>query len=663
MEKKRRHLPIRRLIKEAGNAIQAIKPVFMMSPMSIAAYVEPGSVKFDLVVFDEASQVRPVDALGALMRAKQAVVVGDDRQLPPTSFFDAVTHADDGDDLDENVTANMESILGLMATSGCPSKMLRWHYRSRHESLIALSNREFYANRLEVFPSPDSGKQHVGLRYHHIPDSVYDRGRSRTNRKEAGEVANAVMGHAREHPELTLGVAAFSTAQMEAILDQLELLRRMYPDLEPFFNAHPEEPFFVKNLENVQGDERDVIFISVGYGRDANGQMTMNFGPLSRDGGERRLNVIITRARRRCHVFTNLRADDINLSAAGSAGVRAFKTFLAYAESGDLPSDVPIESGHDVDSPFQREVTFRLRSQGYEVAEEVASGGKFIDLAIVDQERPGRYVLGIECDGATYHSPRSARDRDRLRDQHLEGLGWKLHHIWSTDWYRNEERELRRVVEAIDQAKAAHTVDGVAESKTRSEIERVPDIPVTGELRVPKYELARPRVVTRGYDLHELPSRYLSRPIVEIVRIEGPVHFSEVQRRIASAVGVKRIGHRIKQNLEQAIDDVMQAKEIACKGEFLWKPRSSRRRPKVRDRTDLPGKRIEWVSPEEVAHAVRMVVGHSYGIDRVEAAAETGKLLGFSNATKSVRAPIDKAIAELIHNGELVADDNHLTMA
>ena len=349
MEKKRRHRPIRQLIRETGNAIQAIKPVFMMSPLSIATYIEPGSVRFDLVVFDEASQVRPVDALGALMRAEQAVVVGDARQLPPTSFFDAVTH----DDLDENVTANMESILGLMATSGCPSKMLRWHYRSRHESLIALSNREFYENRLEVFPSPDSGKQHVGLRYHHIPDSGYDRGRSRTNRKEAGEVANAVMGHAREHPELTLGVAAFSAAQMEAILDQLELLRRMYPDLEPFFNAHPEEPFFVKNLENVQGDERDVIFISVGYGRDANGQVTMNFGPLSRDGGERRLNVIITRARRRCHVFTNLRADDINLSAAGSAGVRAFKTFLAYAESGDLPSDVPIESGRDVDSPFQ----------------------------------------------------------------------------------------------------------------------------------------------------------------------------------------------------------------------------------------------------------------------------------------------------------------------
>ena len=663
MEKKRRHLPIRRLIKSTGNAIQAIKPVFMMSPMSIATYVEPGSVSFDLVVFDEASQVRPVDALGALMRAEQAVVVGDDRQLPPTSFFDAATHDDEADDFESNVTADMESILGLMGTAGCPNKMLRWHYRSRHESLIALSNREFYANRLVVFPSPDSGKQHVGLHYHHVPNSVYDRGLSRTNRKEAGEVAKAVMEHARQHPDLTLGAAAFSSAQMQAVLDELEVLRRQDASCEPFFNAHPEEPFFVKNLENVQGDERDVIFISVGYGRDANGQVAMNFGPLNRDGGERRLNVIITRARRRCHVFTNLRADDINLSAAGSPGVRALKTFLAYAESGNLPTDVPIESGRDVDSPFQTQVVSKLRSLDYEAHDEIASGGKFVDIGIVDPDRPGRYLLGIECDGAAYHSSRSARDRDRLREQHLKSLGWKLHRIWSTDWFRNEERELRRVVEAIERAKAARPVDRVAENEAIPEIERVHYATAPGEPQVPAYQVARPRVVTRGYELHEVPSEYLRRPIAEIVRIEGPVHVREVERRIASAVGVKRIGHRIKHNLERAIGDVTHAREVVRKGEFLWKPRSARRRPGVRDRTDLPGKRIDWVPPEEIAHAVTMVVERSHGIDRVEAAAETGKLLGFRNATKSVRTPIDRAIADLIRNGELVGDGDHLMTA
>ena len=291
-EKKRRHLAIRQLMEQAGNAIQAIKPVFMMSPLSIATYLAPGSVNFDLVVFDEASQVRPVDAIGALLRADQTVVVGDDRQLPPTSFFDAVTHAeDDGDDTYSD-TADIESILGLLRTAGCPARMLRWHYRSRHESLIAVSNQEFYENRLVVFPSPDSGKETIGLQYHHLPDTVYDRGRSSTNRQEAQAVANAVMDHARKFSDLTLGVAAFSSAQERAILDELEMLRRRDTSCESFFNDHPEEPFFVKNLENVQGDEREVIFISVGYGRDANGHVTMNFGPLNRDGGERRLNVI-----------------------------------------------------------------------------------------------------------------------------------------------------------------------------------------------------------------------------------------------------------------------------------------------------------------------------------------------------------------------------------
>ena len=243
-EKKRRHLPIRQLVERAGNAIQAIKPVFMMSPLSIATYLAPGSVSFDLVVFDEASQVRPVDALGALLRADQTVVVGDDRQLPPTSFFDAVTHAEDDDGDTFSDTADIESILGLLRTAGCPSRMLRWHYRSRHESLIAVSNQEFYENRLVVFPSPDSGKDGVGLQYHHLPDTVYDRGRSSTNRQEAQAVARAVMDHARQFPDLTLGVAAFSLAQERAVLDELEMLRRQDASCEPFFNDHPEEPFF-----------------------------------------------------------------------------------------------------------------------------------------------------------------------------------------------------------------------------------------------------------------------------------------------------------------------------------------------------------------------------------------------------------------------------------
>ena len=451
IEKRSRHKPIRQLVEQAGDIIQELKPVFMMSPLSIATYLAPGSVKFDLVVFDEASQVRPVDALGALMRTKKAVVVGDSRQLPPTSFFERAAQSDESDG--DTVTADIESILGLFSSGGAPERRLRWHYRSRHESLIAVSNREFYDNNLMVFPSPDINREAAGLRFHHLPGAVFDRGRSATNRLEAEAVAQAVMDHADRNPELSLGVAAFSVAQAQAIQDRLELLRRQDGSREEYFAAHPEEPFFVKNLENVQGDERDVIFISVGYGRNDTGQVAMNFGPINNEGGERRLNVLITRAKQQCHVFTNLRADDIDLDRSKAIGVRALKTFLAYAETGILPMDVPQESDFAVDSPFQRAVTAAVRGRGYDVAEEVASGGYFIDLAIRDQASPGRYILGIECDGAKYHSARSARDRDRLRESVLEGLGWKLHRIWSTDWFRHPERELERTVQAIEKAK------------------------------------------------------------------------------------------------------------------------------------------------------------------------------------------------------------------
>ena len=454
MAKKTRHKSIRQLIKQAGEVIQELKPVFMMSPLSIATYLEPGSVNFDLTIFDEASQVRPVDAFGALLRSHKAVVVGDSRQLPPTRFFDRVYQSDGEDDEDESVVAGMESILDLFVSQGAPERRLRWHYRSRHESLIAVSNREFYANDLVVFPSPETGRGSSGLQMHHLPDTVFDRGKSTVNRQEADAVAKAVMEHAVSRRELSLGVAAFSQAQAQAILDRLEILRRQDDSGEEFLASHTEEPFFVKNLENVQGDERDVIYISVGYGRDENRRLTMNFGPLNQEGGERRLNVLITRAKMQCHVFTNLLSQDIDLSKTASFGVRALKSFLAYAETGVMPPDLPYESSFEVDSPFQQAVGRRLEELGYLVHREVATAGKFIDIGIVDQERPGRYIIGIECDGASYHSSRSARDRDRLREQVLQGLGWKLHRIWSSDWFRNPERELDRAVEAIERAKS-----------------------------------------------------------------------------------------------------------------------------------------------------------------------------------------------------------------
>ena len=365
-EKKARHLPIQQLMTRAGRAIQAIKPVFMMSPLSIASYLPPGSVGFDLVVFDEASQVKPVDALGAIARSRQLVVVGDSKQLPPTRFFDAMIGDGDDDEEVESVKAGLESILNLIVSQGAPQRMLRWHYRSRHESLIAVSNHEFYDDKLVIFPSPHSERDQLGLVFRHLPETVYDRGKTRTNPLEAKAVAEAVLEHARQHPDLTLGVAAFSSPQAQAILDVLELLRRRDPACEDFFNQHPHEPFFVKNLESVQGDERDVIFISIGYGKTAEGYVAHNFGPLNSEGGERRLNVLITRARLRCEVFTNLRHDDIDLARTQSRGIAALKTFLKYAETGVL--DVPRPTGGEADSPFEEAIMQAIASPRLSIA-------------------------------------------------------------------------------------------------------------------------------------------------------------------------------------------------------------------------------------------------------------------------------------------------------
>jgi hypothetical protein len=367
--KKARHMPIRKLVEEAGKAMQAIKPVWMMSPMSIANFLPPGAIDFDLVIFDEASQVRPVDAIGAIARGKQLVVVGDTRQLPPTSFFDKLnTDIDE----EENVTADMQSILGMCDGQGAPTRMLKWHYRSQHESLITLSNHEFYEDKLVIFPSPGS-RQNLGLRFHHLPGASYDRGKTRTNPLEAQAVAKAVIEHAAKYPAQSLGVVAFSTAQAQAIQAALESQRKASPATESFFNGNAEEPFFIKNLENVQGDERDVILISIGYGRTEEGKVPMNFGPLNNEGGERRLNVLITRAKMRCEVFTNITSEDIKVNELARFGIRALKSFLYFAQYAKFDQPEVIVSSDT--RPFEDEVAAQLTKAGHIVRSKVGSPG------------------------------------------------------------------------------------------------------------------------------------------------------------------------------------------------------------------------------------------------------------------------------------------------
>lgn len=643
--RKARHLPIRKLMKEAGLAIQAIKPVFMMSPLSIANFLPPGAIEFDLVIFDEASQVRPVDALGALLRGKQLVVVGDTKQLPPTSFFDTLTREVEDED---NVTADLQSILGMCDAQGAPQRMLRWHYRSRHESLISLSNHQFYENRLVVAPSPGL-KQEAGLVFHHLKDTVYDRGHSRTNPKEAEIVAEAVLAHVRKHPRLSLGVVAFSTAQRQAIQDALETKRKENPDTETFFKAHSEEPFFIKNLENVQGDERDVIFISIGYGRTAEGYVSKSFGPLNNEGGERRLNVLITRAKLRCEVFTNITSADLDTSKTKSYGLRALKSFLHFAQHRQL--DVPVESGLPPESPFEEIVAARLRNLGYQVHTQVGSKGLYLDLAIVDPEHPGRYILGIECDGAAYHSARSARDRDRLRQQVLEAIGWKIYRVWSTDWFRNPERELKRVVEAINKAWKTVLDEDEEDEDTILDTALVREGVDEGASKVPPYRVAELPTQIATKEVHQHPVGALAGWVEMVVKAESPVHFDEVAKRIVEAAGITRVGPRIREHIKLAVRFAEGSGKIIQRDEFLWDVTMPG--PVVRDRSALPpsSKKLKYIAPEEVQKAVEKVVRDAVAIHPEAAFPLVARVLGFSRVTEEMRQDLLQVIEHCVQAG------------
>lgn len=658
--KKRRHLPIRRLMADAGNAIQTIKPIFMMSPLSVAKFLPPRSIDFDWVIFDEASQVEPVDAFGAIIRGKQSIVVGDDKQLPPTRFFNKLV-AEDDEIEEENLAGDIESILGLFSRWNAPTRMLRWHYRSRHESLITMSNSEFYENKLQLFPSPDAARDQVGLVFHHQMDTIYDRGKSGKNLAEAKLVAEEVMKHARSRSKLTLGVATFSASQMEAIQDVLESLRREDPSCEEtFFNANPEEPFFVKNLENVQGDERDIIFISVGYGRDANGKLKMNFGPLNQDGGERRLNVLITRARCRCELFTNLSADDIDISRTTARGVVALKRYLKYAQTGKL--DIPdVDLDKQTDNPFENEVARALRERGYQVDQQVGSAGYFIDLGIKDPERQGRYLLGIECDGATYHSARSARDRDRLRQQILENLDWRIHRIWSTDWFKNPGAELKKTVQAIEVAKVHRSPAPIESSTTNLE----PDVIVCPapephiDYFIGQYKLAELDVINGG-ELHTVSLAVLTDWIQRVVKIESPVHSDEVERRIKKAMGVNRIGKRGRQALEAAKLRAFRSGKIQINESFLYWAQQPY--VTVRDRSALPAvsKKLELIASEEIEIAIKIVVSKSLGIERNDLPREVCRLLGFKSVSEDMRKGIEQFADRMTDRGELTRKGDSL---
>ncbi|WP_174627721.1 DUF4011 domain-containing protein [Candidatus Methylobacter favarea] len=445
IQKKSRHMPLRQLMSQMPEVITKLTPCVMMSPMSIAQYLPANSKAFDVVIFDEASQITVPDAIGAVARAKQAIVVGDPKQLSPTAFF-ARKSGDDGysDDIEED----MESILDECLAANIPCMNLNWHYRSRCESLITFSNHKYYGGKLVTFPNNDTRGMSV---HYHAVDSIYKEGQNRINRGEAEAIVEDIVSRLRQPGfDKSIGIVTFNTDQQKLISDLFEVERSRYPEIEPHFADDKFDAVFIKNLESVQGDERDLIYFSITFGKDAAGKLSMNFGPMNQTGGKRRLNVAVTRAKEEMHVFASLKPEQIDLSRTGAEGIRDLKHFLEYAQRGVCALTEAVGApGGFFDSPFEQAVAERLHAKGWVTHSQVGVSGFRIDLGVINPDAPGLYLSAIECDGASYHSSATARDRDFLREQVLRGLGWEVIRIWSTDWWIDPQSALERVDEQL----------------------------------------------------------------------------------------------------------------------------------------------------------------------------------------------------------------------
>lgn len=675
--KKRRHIPIRQLFQKIPNLLRRLKPCLLMSPISVAQYLDPAHPAFDLVVIDEASQMPVWDAVGAIARGREAVIVGDPKQLPPTSFFD---RSDDSDMVDEVVVEDLESILDDCLAAGLPSMYLRWHYRSRHESLIAFSNYHYYDNRLLTFPSPD---QEVKVSLRPI-EGAYDKAKSRTNRAEAEAVVAEIMRRLQdpEQSRFSLGVVTFSISQQILIESLLDEARRANPEIEVHFDSRTapnNEAVFVKNLETVQGDERDVVLFSICYGPDAQGRISMNFGPVNREGGERRLNVAVTRARREVIVFSTIRAADIDLSRTRARGAADLKSFLDYAERGvtALLEQRTHDPKAECESIFEQQLCEALRNRGHIVHSQVGCSGYRIDLAVVDPERPGRYLLGIECDGANYHRAKTARDRDRLREMVLRDLGWRLHRVWSTDWWEKPDEELARIEAAIEEAKRTPS-----QTREETKIAEAPQellahaSPVSGvqlpESRTsPAAKSMQPYVpykVTKVFgDLAAFydprADDFIKQVLESVVECEGPISVSLASRRVAAHWGIVKVGPKVTKRVSLIISGARVRWTLSADGVFLWPAEvdpAQYRTFRVPGNSDATRRSPKDLPPEEIANAALYVLDGQVSMPIDELVVETARILGFARTGHTVARSMRLGVKTLLKRGDAIERDGRI---
>jgi very-short-patch-repair endonuclease len=656
--KQRRHRPLRVTFREAAEAVAALKPCFLMSPMSVSQFLTP-ELAFDLVIFDEASQLPTEDAIAAICRGQRLVVVGDPKQLPPTNFFAVQVGASNTtvDEDGEPVLEETESVLEEFQGVGLHQAYLEWHYRSAHESLIQFSNERFYGNRLVVFPAAAAEGPECGLKFEYLPDGRYEG--AGLNLVEARRVAAAVIEHFRTRSQETLGVGTFNLRQQLAILDELERYRREDPTLEPYFDRALHEPFFVKNLENIQGDERDVIFLSITYGKQADGRLRYNFGPLNREQGWRRLNVLVSRARRRMRVFSSLRAADINPTAVATQGAALLSDFLRFAETGKLQV-TSTATASEAESPFELEVGEVLQGMGYLIDRQLGVGPYRIDFGVRHGERPGRYLAGVECDGAAYHSAPCARDRDRLRQQVLERRGWTILRVWSTDWFRDRTGTLDRLRRTLA---ALHTQLKEEDRQRDQAAPPAPEPPVIAKIpstapsngparpyvrpQLPTYVMASRLEAVSG-SLADAGVGQVARHIAHIVDQEAPVHVDDVIERLLYVWDHARRGSRLVAAAEAGIRFAGSQQLVVRRGDFLYSDRPIQ----PRNRAGLAAG-AEQVAPEELMATARVALGAADCLDEANLLVEVREMLGLRR-TQDGMSCIQSAIEALVGEGTVV---------
>ncbi|MEX1188159.1 MAG: DUF3320 domain-containing protein [Bacteroidia bacterium] len=646
-----RGLSLRKLFDQIPALLPRIAPCMLMSPISVAQYFDVSTKHFDILIFDEASQLPTCEAVSALARAKQAVIVGDPKQMPPTSFFSTIKLDEENMDVED-----LESILDDCLSLSVPSKYLLRHYRSKHESLIAFSNVNYYESKLLTFPSSDDLNRKV--KYHQV-NGFYDKGKTRTNKFEADEIVQYIKSHYNDSKKrkLSVGVVTFSQTQQNLIEDKLQKLFMSDPKLEEFTNESLE-PLFVKNLENVQGDERDIILFSVCYAPDEEGKMSMNFGPLNRDGGWRRLNVAVTRARYEMHIFATLQTDQIDLSRTSAEGVAGLKAFLQFAEKGHLSV-----RHEDIQETLNKKhlsasISKMLQEKGLDVKCNIGTSGFKVDIGIVHPDKPQQYILGIVVDGHYYYKALTTNDREMVMPSVLKALGWNIHRIWTIDWYENSDKIIDTIIERVKQLQTQPEVKEVfipepivqpAFEPIKALPEAVATINITSKQK-PYNNYALTSVSNANSEtIFEFQNRNnIKQQIQSLVDTEAPISKSLLYKKILQAWNTSRAGARLDKHLEGVIKEMNIVQTIHHQP-FYW---SNNTTLDYYRSNDIEKRNMEDIAPEEVLVALQEFVTNNLSMEEAELLRYLARTFGFAKVGKQIdtilRYVIDTAVQQSI---------------